>query len=973
MSEARTPFARHLHDVGGVLASFVVLLVLENAAIGLGYRAEFTAAWEMGQARNALSPVALAASVPLAVVAVVLGHLLARRDRRLLGALAALSGLAVGVGVTNGRHFESAVLRVPFVAVVALAAAGLTVVLVPRLPLDRPRLIAGSGAALATLAWLADARVLPRLYPAFHLALLVVALLAWSATWVLVREVPAGRTLSRAALVIALVSVAWAPRASRMVAGSDNLRRVLLEHAPVLGRAVRLASVLAPPPPLDDEASAETVTAAAKVSADRTLDWTGRDVVLVTIDALRADHVSSYGYARKTTPAIDALAARGVRFTHAYCPTPHTSYSVASMMTGKYVRPLLAMGARDDAETWPLLLRRYGYRTAAFYPPAVFFIDAHKFQTMQREGLGFEYRKEEFAGEELRRAQIERYLAEAPRDKPLFLWVHLFEPHEPYEMHAAHPFQGDETRDAYDSEIAAADALVGDVVRLVEARRPGAVMMVSADHGEELGDHGGRYHGTTVYEEQVRVPLVVVAPGLAPRVVTAPVQTIDLLPTTLAALDVPRPARLRGRDLGPLLVGKAAPDDEGLAFAETDEQTLVARGSDRLVCARKIGACTLFDVAKDPGQKAPVTDRPDRVAELRKLTAAIARENGKVEVAALPEALRRGLQGDRDAAEDVLPLFDDSRVDIRRAAARCAFRLRAPEMAAQLRRALAKDEDAEVRAWSALALVRLGLGEDGEAGSLVTKALEGSDPARRTAAALALAEHGDVRGERGLVARWDEAFTPDAKAPGEVDEARELLAALGTIKAKTAVPSLVRSLGDVRLRAFVVATLGALGDPRAREPILAAFVGERYLHMRAPEAKALVALGEKGPAFRGALARFLGTPEPTVELLAIAHEAGLVPASGVLPGREGPARLLVLVRRGTAASAVTASVEGAPLALTASGEEVRVAEIPALAPGARVEVSGEGVVTRWVVRRAPEVPPPPPEAWDGGASSDDIP
>lgn len=969
MSERRLRGA--LHDVGGVLASFVVLLVLENLAIGFGYRAEFTAGWEMSLAGSALGPLALAASIPLACAAVGLGHLLARRDARPLAALAAAAGALVGLGVTNGRHFASLALRVPFVVVLALVAAGVARVVAPRLPLDRPRLLAGGGGALALLAWLADARVLPRLYPAFHLALFAVTALAWSATWLVVRPTPAAKAVSRGALALSLLSLAWSPRAARMVAGSDNLRRVLLEHAPVLGRAVRLAAVLAPPPPLDDEASDGTVTAAAKVSADRTLDWTGRDIVLVTIDALRADHVSSYGYARTTTPSIDALAARGVRFTHAYCPTPHTSYSVASMMTGKYVRPLLAMGAKDDAETWPLLLRRYGYRTAAFYPPAVFFIDAHKFPTMQREGLGFEYRKEEFADEERRRAQIERYLAQAPRDKPLFLWVHLFEPHEPYEEHPAHVFRGDETSDAYDSEIAAADALVGDVVRLVEARRPGAVTIVSADHGEELGDHGGRYHGTTVYEEQVRVPLVVVAPGLAPRVVTAPVQTIDLLPTTLAALDVPRPARLRGRDLGPLLVGKAAPDDEGLAFAETDEQTLVARGSDRLVCARKIGACTLFDVAKDPGQRSPVTDRPARVAELRRLTAAIERENGKVEFAGLPEALRRGLQGDRDAAEDVLPLFDDSRVDIRRAAARCAFRLRAPEMTPQLRRALAKDEDAEVREWSALALVRLGEPLD-ELGPLAATALEGGDAARRTAAALALAERGDARGEPSLVARWDEAFTPGATAPGEIDEAREILAALATVKARSAVPSLVRSIGDVRLRPFVVGALGALGDPRAREPILAAFVAERYVHMRAPEARALVALGEKGAVFRAALARFLGTPDPTVELLAIAHEAGLVPAGTT---GEGPSRLLVLVQRGTPPDAVAATLEpGERLALTASAEDVLVAEIPALVAGARVAVTGEAVRARWVVRRAPEVPPPPPQAWDGGASSaDDIP
>src|SRR5262249_20720174 len=146
---------------------------------------------------------------------------------------------------------------------------------------------------------------------------------------------------------------------------------------------------------------------------------------------------------------------------------------------------------------------------------------------------------------------------------------------------------------------------VGLIVDAVRKARPGAVVLVTADHGEEFGEHGGRYHGSSVYEEQVRVPLLISAPGLLKsRRVSQPVQLVDLLPTVLAGLNIPRPARVRGTDLGPLLVGKPpAPGfEEGFAFAETDEQTLLARGELRLVCARKIGACALYDLARDPGQ-----------------------------------------------------------------------------------------------------------------------------------------------------------------------------------------------------------------------------------------------------------------------------------------------------------------------------------------------------------------------------------
>ena len=1012
-------------DVGGVVAMWIVMFALENVVVGVGWRAQFAGSWEMAHARYYLTPIAVAAALPLAVVAVALGRLVVARNERAVGAVASLIGALVSVLVSNGRHLESNAIRVPFVAVVSLVVGGAAIAVVRRAPLHRPRLLAALGAVVAVVAWIADVTVLPRLYPAFHALLLGVALAGWAATFLLVRGDRAVRPFWYAALALALFAVAWTPRSARAVVGDDNLRRVLVEHAPVLGRAVLLASRIAPPPALEDDASEASNTGAVlhPKTAPRSLDWSARDIVVVTIDALRADHVSAYGYARATTPNIDRLAARGVRFEHAYCPTPHTSYSVTSMMTGKYMRPLLTMGVGDDSETWAGYLRRYGFRTAAFYPPAVFFIDEHRFRRMKSEGLGFEYRKEEFTAPELLRKQIADYVTSAPHDKPLFLWVHLFEPHEPYVKHPEHAFgTGDDTVDAYDSEIAAADDEVGNIVEVVEKRRPGAVFVVSADHGEELGDHGGRYHGTTVYEEQVRVPLVVVAPGVAPGVVNVPVQTIDLLPTTLAALDVPLPARVRGRDLGALLMSakpggtsSAGAADQGLAYAETDDYTLVARGDERLVCVRKIGSCTLFDVRTDPLEMRPIVDRPARVRELRKLTAALERENGKLETNALPEALRRGLQGDRDAAEDVAALFDDARVDIRREAARCAFRLKAPAMAPSLRRALAKDEDDDVKKWSGLALVRLGSperdGREGEAGTgtgtgtatatatneMAAAILRDPSAVFRLAAALALAERGDARGEGELVARWEGAFVPGVKEPGELDEARELLAALANIHARTAAPALARSLEDVRLRPYVAETLGELGDPRAVAALLATFARERYVNARPKEARALLRLGVKD-ALLPPLRRFAGVPDSMTEAIEIAREAGLlVPAHGgwkapgaptvwhadvdvtippaASPGPDG-ARLLVLGAAagvGAAGAAeggtVTAKVDGAPVRLVQHGA-VWTAELPGVGPRARVEASStSGIAALWLVRRADEIQPPAPREWqapDGG-------
>src|SRR5262249_43995414 len=154
--------------------------------------------------------------------------------------------------------------------------------------------------------------------------------------------------------------------------------------------------------------------------------------------------------------------------------------------------------------------------------------------------LDFEYSKIEFAPAAARTAQVEAYLATVPADRRVFLWVHLFEPHEPYEAHDEHPF-GDRDVDRYDAEIAVPDRGIDETLRVGRPLRKSAVGIIPADHGEEFSEHGGRYHGTTVYEEQVRVPLIVNAPGLlAPHRVSPPVQLIDLLPTVLAGLSIPR-------------------------------------------------------------------------------------------------------------------------------------------------------------------------------------------------------------------------------------------------------------------------------------------------------------------------------------------------------------------------------------------------------------------------------------------------
>jgi len=977
---------------GRVLFVWAVAIALENVVVGVGYRALFAGYWEMAIARQFLSPILLAAFVPAAVsmaLFVEVGmHLRAAgtgRERTFHAASAFLFGAAFALSVSTGRHTESWAVRVPFMLVTGSSCGAFVWALVPKLGRLSSGRRAGAFVVLACAFWLADSFVFPRLYPGFHGACLALLLVACA---FVAAELP--RVFDRVGLGTLVVATGlgfFAPSAARRASRSDNLRIVLLEKAPLLGRSVRVAAMLVPPESLEDAPKTQAVA-----EVPRALDWAGTDVVLVTVDALRADHVSSYGYARPTTPAIDALAARGTRFAHAYCATPHTSYSVTSMLTGKYMKPLLALGVGEGSETFPMHLQRYGYRTAAFYPPAVFFIDEARFTSFRDTGLGFEYRKVEFAERTLRVEQIRRYLQNAPKDRPLFLWVHLFEPHEPYVMHAKHTF-GTGARptdvDAYDSEVAEADETVGDIVRAMDEHRSGATFVVTADHGEEFGEHGGRYHGTTVYEEQVRVPLVVVGKNVKVQTAEAPVQTIDILPTALSALGIPRPARVRGRDLGKVLRDGETTDAErrGFAFAETDDYTLVAEGHDRLVCARKVGACSLYDADADPKQSKDLGSvlPPERAKALRARLAETERDHGRYEGGLkLPDALRRGKQGDVDAAEDVAALFEDASSGVRREAAEVAFHLnRGVATTNGARRAFGHEDDDVTRKFLALTLVRSGA-PDPAPREIVAKLFDGEDLAWKRRAALSLADGGDARGA-AVLAQWLDAREGTQEAL-ELDRAREIVALLARHRVRSAVPTLVAKLSDLRLRPYVAEALGAIGDASAREPLLAAFAIERYRPTRAKLSEALLATGAKDELFKP-LARFAGAPEPLETSVLVAARAGfLVPKKGgLLPegdaGAHFPEKLsgkVMAPRGGFRVLAETVSVGEATIVVagarlvTHSVGTLSFAEGEGREGSVVVEVSHAGGVRGvWLVPLAEDLPPPPKEAWDGGVSERD--
>lgn len=281
-------------------------------------------------------------------------------------------------------------------------------------------------------------------------------------------------------------------------------------------------------------------------------------VILISIDTLRADHLGIYGYTKGRTPNIDALAKDGVVFERAYAHAPQTLPSHTSMLTGQLpfehgVRDNIGFTVKPDTTTMASLFRGAGYRSGGF-------VSAYVLRTETGIGQGFDVYNASFQSGALDRplAQVQRSANDTVSaalgwlhslvDPKLFLFLHLYDPHKPYDPPAKFKDLA-----PYDGEIAAADEAVGAL--LADLRRrdwyDSATIALVADHGEGLGDHGEEEHGLFLYEATIHVPFVLKLPKekSAGRRVTTPVQHIDLLPTFAAIAGVKASAGLRGRNL----------------------------------------------------------------------------------------------------------------------------------------------------------------------------------------------------------------------------------------------------------------------------------------------------------------------------------------------------------------------------------------------------------------------------------------
>jgi arylsulfatase A-like enzyme len=404
-----------------------------------------------------------------------------------------------------------------------------------------------------------------------------------------------------------------------------------------------------------------------------------RNVVLISLDTLRPDHLSCYGHARETSPAIDALAARGVRFADASSAAPWTLPSHATMFTGLYPSH---HGVKDYSHRLPAervtlaeILREHGFQTFAVintwniadprfeifqgFAPA----DVHYVRETVPGAGGDQIVKN--TGAEVAKKARER-LEGRDRTRPFFLLAHFYDAHTDFtptpenraRFVSTYPGKLDGTtsqllalrsqgvrlgeadlrflRELYDAEIRGLDELLAGFLGFLreEGLERDTLVVLTSDHGEEFQEHGGLLHGRTQYEELLRVPLVFAGPGIPRgRVVDQPVSLVDLLPTILGRLGIAPPPDLDGLDLAPAWSGGRLA--ERLLFGEADHNNVVggqqvidvrrmARlGREKLHLERDTGRVQLFDLAGDPGERRDLSaTSPQRVALLR---AALAR------------------------------------------------------------------------------------------------------------------------------------------------------------------------------------------------------------------------------------------------------------------------------------------------------------------------------------------------------------
>ncbi|MBI3949698.1 MAG: sulfatase-like hydrolase/transferase [Acidobacteria bacterium] len=355
-----------------------------------------------------------------------------------------------------------------------------------------------------------------------------------------------------------------------------------------------------------------------------TSDQRPATILLITIDALRADHLGCYGYERPTSPHLDQFAQRGQLFVNAYSQGTNTGHSFASMFRSAYGEDIF-----DEARpTFIQILAEHGYTTVSF--------SAKRMEKWLRGKTWARYKPTLLKGIQIHAHEDElgqwsadeitdgviAYLKGASPDKPSFIWAHYLEPHYPYRRYPEFNF-GENRVDHYDSEIAYADRALGRLFEYLDQSNawPTTLVIISADHGEAFFEHGQQEHSSRPYQEQIHVPLLVRHPTEAPARFNQPVGLIDVGPTILRFAGIDPPAEYEGVDLF-----SATAQTDRLIFSETPRNIpepsfyvwAMMDGSWKLMYGIVGQTFELYNLQADPGERSNLVDaRPEKAREMK--------------------------------------------------------------------------------------------------------------------------------------------------------------------------------------------------------------------------------------------------------------------------------------------------------------------------------------------------------------------
>ncbi len=388
---------------------------------------------------------------------------------------------------------------------------------------------------------------------------------------------------------------------------------------------------------------------------------------LIVVDTLRADRLSCYGAKPGLTPNIDALAARGVRFSNASASASWTVPSMGAMLTSVYPTQLglieqpstdvasyewrtkrdqLGFTPPAEVDTLAEILQDAGLRTAAFVnQPGLNSFDGFlqgfvdwfapiDLKRVGRHDPNIAFPEQEWPQYLMYAHRIDRLLIlafdrwlEASAEEGIFVWLHLLTPHDPY-LEYPRPQEGppppENLSDQYDNEIRIADGMIGDIMRSIEKHIgfDRAKIIFTSDHGEGFGEHGMTEHGHTLHREVTHVPLIVVSSDLpAGRVVETRVSSVDILPTflELVEIDLPQPHRVEGSSLLSAIESDSSDRQiysEGMLYGST-ERSLIEDGY-KLMFDQQGERYTLYDLSKDPGETHDLSaSQVDRAARMK--------------------------------------------------------------------------------------------------------------------------------------------------------------------------------------------------------------------------------------------------------------------------------------------------------------------------------------------------------------------